>query len=125
MKKLLVVTVATGVLAGVATYNMSGLRPHQHPEAVLNAQTPVRSAPPLSPPSPGKLVTIDLAQKRPATEHPRSREEQARQLRLEIERALLSVDDARRDRAYRQLLPTLIKLDPAVVEQLVASWPAG
>jgi hypothetical protein len=54
-----------------------------------------------------------------------SREEQARHLRLEIERALLSVDDVRRERAYRQLLPALIKVDPGAAEQLVASWPAG
>ena len=79
------------------------------------------------PPSSGNLVTTKLAQKLPTTAHPlaRSRAEQARQLRLEIERALLSVDDARQERAYRQLLPALIKLDPATVEQLVANWPVS
>lgn len=127
MNQLLVVTVAIGLLAGLATYNMSGRQPQQHPEAERNIQPPVRSAPRSPPPSPGKLVTTKAVQKVPTTKHPpaRSREERARQLRLEVERALLSVDDAQRDRAYRQLLPALIKLDPAAVEQLIASWPAG
>lgn len=120
MKKLLVATLVTGLLAGSAMYDMPGRHTQQHP---------VRSAPPSLPPSPEKLVTPRLAQKVPTAERPvtrsRSREEQVRQLRLEIERGLLSVDDGRRDRAYRQLLPALIKLDSAAVEQLVASWPAG
>jgi len=118
MKKLLLATVFAGLLAGAVTYDLSGGRPPQRT---------VRSPPP----APKNLVTVNttkLAQKAPTTtEHPltRSREEQARHLRLEIERALLSVDDARRERAYRQLLPALIRLDPTAVEQLVASWPAG
>lgn len=125
MKKFLVVTVVTGLLAGLAMYNMSGRQPQKHPEAERNIQRPARLTPP--PPSPQKLVTTKSAQKVPTTERPlsRNREEKARQLRLEIERGLLSVDDARRDRAYRQILPAMIKLDPAAVEQLVASWPAG
>ena len=125
MKNFLVVTAVTGLLAGLATYNMSGRQPQKHPEAERNIQRPARLTPP--PPSPEKLVTTRPAQKVPTTEHPlsRNREEKPRQLRLEIERALLSIDDARRDRAYRQLLPALIKLDPAAVEQLVATWPAS
>ena len=127
MKQLLAVTVVTSLLAGLATYNMSGRQPQQPPAVGRNIQRPFRFAPP--PPAPSKLVTANLPQKAPATEPPlnrsrsRNREEQAWRLRLEIERALLSVDDARRDRAYRQLLPALIKLDPAAVEQLVANWP--
>lgn len=131
MKKFLVGTVVTGLLAALAMYNMPGGPPRQHPEAERNVQRPVRfaspSPPPSLPPSPENLVTTKLAQKVPTTGHPitHSREEQARKLRLEVERALLSLDDAQRDRAYRQLLPALIKLDPAAVEQLVASWPAS
>ena len=125
MKNFLVVAAVTGLLAGLAMYNMSGRQPQKQPEAERNIQRPARLTPP--PPSPEKLVTTKSAQKAPTTERPlsRTREEKARQLRLEIERALLSVDDARRDRAYRQLLPALIKLDPAAVEQLVATWPAS
>jgi hypothetical protein len=127
MKKFLVGTVVTGLLAALAMYNMPGGQPRQHTEADRSVPRPVRFAPPSLPPSPENLVTTKLAQKVPTTGHPvtHSREEQARKLRLEIERALLSVDDAQRDRAYRQLLPALIKLDPAAVEQLVASWPAS
>ncbi len=123
MKKLLLGAVVASLLAGSVLYNMPGRQPQQRPEAERKIQRPIRFAPP----SPEKPVTAKLAQKAPTTGHPftRTREEQARQLTLEIERALLSVDDARRDRAYRQLLPALIKLDPAAVEQLVASWPAG
>lgn len=125
MKKLLVVTVVTGLLAGSILYNMSGRQrqPQPHPETQRNIPVPIR----LAPPPAEKQVTAKLFKKVPTTGRPlsRSREEQARQLRLEIERALLSVDDARRDRAYRQLLPALIKLDPEAVEQLVASWPTG
>jgi len=127
MKNLLVVTVVAGLLTGSAIYNMS-VRP-PHPEAERNIRAPVRFAPPSPPSSPENLVAPKLAQKPPTTAHPRTHsrnhEEQARQLRLEIERALLSIDDAQRDRAYRQLLPALIKLDPAAVKQLVVSWPAG
>jgi hypothetical protein len=125
MKTLLVVTVVAGLLAGLAIYNMSGPQPRQHPEAERIVPTLVRPAPPS--PSPGSLITTRLAQKPPTPAHSltRSREEQAQQLRLEIERALLSLDDAQRDRAYRQLLPALIRLDPAAVKQLVASWPAS
>src|SRR4051794_18156428 len=103
MKKLLVVTMVACLLAGSAMLNISGRQPHQLPEAARNIQTRVRFAPP----PPGHLVPAKLARKLPTTVHSltRSREEQARLLRLEIERALLSVDDTRRDRAYRQLLP--------------------
>jgi hypothetical protein len=111
----------------LGTYNMSGRQPQQHPEADRTIQPPIPFAPRSPPPLPGTLVTTRSAQKVPIAKHPptRSREEQARQQRLEVERALLSVDDARRFRAYRQLLPALIKLDPAAVEQLIASWPDG
>jgi len=123
MKKLLVVALVTGLLAGLTLYNMSGWQPRRPPEAERSIPRPVRFVPP----SPEKLVKPKLAQKMPATGHPLtpSREEQARRLRLEVERALLSIDDAQRDRAYRQLLPALIKLSPAAVEQLIASWPSG
>jgi hypothetical protein len=125
MKKLLVLTLVTGFLAGSTAYNMSGRQrqTQRHPETQQNIQGPVRFASP----KPEQPVPAKLAQKMPTTGRPltRNREEQARQLRLEIERALLSVDDVRRDHAYRQLLPALIKLYPAAVEQLVASWPAG
>jgi len=119
----LVASVVAGLLTGLAISNMSEWQPQQRPEAEQNIETPVRFVPPSS----GNLVTTKLAQKLPTTAHPlaRSRAEQARQLRLEIERALLSVDDARQERAYRQLLPALIKLDPATVEQLVANWPVS
>lgn len=123
MKRLLIATAVAGLLTGSPTSNIWERQPQQRPEAERNIETPVRFAPPSS----GNLVTAKAAQRQPTPAHPltRDREERVRQLRLEIERALLSVDDGQQDRAYRQLLPALIKLDPAAVEQLVASWPVG
>ncbi len=130
MKKFLLATAFAGLLGGgLVIYDTSGPQSQQHPDAATAVEGPVR----LRPPAPKKLVTVNtakLAQKALTATTPRhslvrSHDEQARQLRLEIERALLSTDDALRERAYRQLLPTLIKLDPATVEGLVASWPAG
>lgn len=69
MKQLLVVTVATGILAGLATYNMSGRQPQQHPEADRTIQPPIPFAPRSPPPLPGTLVTTRSAQKVPIAKH--------------------------------------------------------
>jgi hypothetical protein len=61
----------------------------------------------------------------PGAARTRSREDQSQQLQLEIGRALASADDAERERAYMQLLPELIAIDPAAMKRLVANYPSG
>src|SRR5260370_11055139 len=124
MKALVVLGVMTGLLAGFAVCIVSGPHPRQFPksEGVPEA---VRPAPDL--PSPGNPRAAASGRKSPTTAHPLSRgdDEKGHQLQLEIERALVSVDDVERDRAYTQLLPALIAIDPVAVEHLVESCPAG
>jgi hypothetical protein len=46
-------------------------------------------------------------------------------LLLEMQRALVSVDDAERERGYTQLLPILIALDASAVARLIENTPSG
>ena len=122
MKALLVLGAVTSLLAGLAVCIVSGRQPPQFPglEGVS-----VGRAPDLPPP--GNLRAAASGRKSPTTPLRLSRgdDEKSRQLQLEIERALVSVDDLERDRAYTQLLPALIVIDPGAVERLVESCPAG
>jgi hypothetical protein len=56
---------------------------------------------------------------------PASSQERSRQLQLEIERALVSVDAAQREHAYTELIPALIKLDPTAMKSVVERAPSG
>ncbi len=127
MKTFVVVAVAVGVVGGLAIYVMSGQQPPRARSPDLNktATTDIRAA--TRTPLPGNPSTPESSQNAPPATPPipESPEEQSRKLQLEIGRALVSIDDAERDRAYRQLLPALIKLDPAAVKQLVANYPTG
>lgn len=126
MKKFLVLTVIAGLLAGlgVTIYEMSA-RPKAHPHlkegTPLIAQTAARPQTPIEKPH----ASSAMLQTAPTPTRPVSREDQSWQLQLEIERALVSIDDAQRNNAYTKLLPELIKLDPAAAKQLVANWPVG
>jgi hypothetical protein len=124
MKALMVLGVMTGLLAGLAVCIVSGRLQPQFPrsEGVPEAVRPALDLPP-----PGNLPTAASKGKSPTTASPlfRSDDEKSYQLQLAIERALVSVDDVERDRAYTQLLPALIAIDPVAVERLVESCPAG
>ena len=123
MKALLVLGVVTSLLAGLAVCIMSGRQPPQFPRS--EGAPVVRPAPDLPPP--GNLRGAASGRKSPTTPLSLSRadDEKSRQLQLEIERALASIDEVERGRAYTQLLPALIAIDPVAVERLVESCPAG
>jgi hypothetical protein len=124
MKALVVLGVMTGLLAGLAFCIVSGRQPPQFPKS---EDVPEAVRPALDWPPPGNLRAAASGRKSPTTAPPlfRSDDEKSRQLQLEIERALVSLDDVERDRAYTQLLPALIAVDPVAVERLVESCPAG
>ena len=122
MKTLLICVVA-GLMAGLIGCLLSGWQSpgYSRSNGVPQAAGPARSfARPASP-----LAASPSSED--ATGRPRvvSREEKSRQLQLEIARALVSLDDEARDRAYTQLLPALIAIDPAAVEHLVERCPTG
>jgi hypothetical protein len=123
MKARIVVGVMTGLLAGFAVYKMSGRQLLQFPRSGV----PEAGRPALDLPPPGNLHAATSGQKSPtaAPALSRSDDEKSRELQLEIERALVSVDDVERDLAYTQLLPALIAIDSVAVERLVESCPAG
>jgi hypothetical protein len=124
MKPLVVLGLMTGLLAGFAVCIVSDRQPPQLPGS---EGVPEAVRPPLDLPLPGNLRAAVSDRKSPATAPPLSRsdDEKSHQLQLEIERALVSIDDVERDRAYTQLLPALIAIDPVAVERLVECCPAG
>lgn len=119
MKALVVFGVVTSLLAGLAVCIMSGRQPPQFPGS---EGVPVWRAPDL--PASANLRAAASGRKSPLRLS-RGGDEKSRRLQMEIERALISVDDVERDRAYTQLLPALIAIDPAAVERVVESCPAG
>jgi hypothetical protein len=124
MKPLVVLGLMTGLLAGFAVCIVSDRQPLQLPGS---EGVPEAVRPPLDLPLPGNLRAAVSDRKSPATVPPLSRsdDEKSHQLQLEIERALVSIDDVERDRAYTQLLPALSAIDPVAVERLVECCPAG
>src|SRR3569833_101478 len=99
---------ATGVCAGLVICIGSSWLLLQAPSSVSKPET--SSAAPASPLTRAPLPTPEgRVSALPAPSLPLSREEQGRQLQLEIERALVSVDDAQRERAYTELVPALIR----------------
>ena len=122
MKALLVLGVVTSLLAGLAVCIMSGRQPPQfsRSEGVPEVVRPASALPP-----PGNLRGAASGRESPTTPLSLSRGDDEKSRQLEIERALVSIDEVERDRAYTQLLPALIAIDPVAVERLVESCPAG
>jgi len=120
MKPLVFWSVTAGLVVGLAVCVVPALR---SPGTSGEASKKVAGAPlrfPTTAPTP-HVATAPLP---PATPT-RSREDQSQQLQLEIGRALASADDGDRERAYAQLLPELIAVDPAAMKRLVEHYPAG
>lgn len=125
MKAVVLWGVATGLFASLVLCLVSGRLLPRIPgsEEVPEAFRPLPAVP-LPAHRPSAAV---LKQQSPASAFPssRSRDEQSWRLKLEIERALVSLDDAQRDRAYVQLLPVLIRIDPSAMQRLVEGCPVG
>lgn len=118
MKALIFWSVAAALVVGLAVYEVRDLTsPGTSDEKVASA-TP-------QPPTPPVLPHVTTSPLPPAAAPARNREDDSRQLQLEIGRALASADDEERERAYLQLLPKLIATDPAAMKRLVANYPAG
>jgi len=117
-----VIGAAVGLIAGLIVCGLSG---RQRPEhlASEDVREVVRSTPTVAARPTARAATVTGDTARQPLE--RDREEQSRRLQLEIERALVSLDEVSRERAYTQLLPGLIAIDPAAVERLVERCPAG
>jgi hypothetical protein len=125
MKAVVLWGVATGLFASLVLCLVSGRLLPRAPGSEEVAE-PFRPLPAV--PLPGHRLSPAVSkQQSPASTFPlsRSREEQSWQLKLEIERALVSLDDARRDRTYMQLLPVLIRIDPSAMKRLVEGCPGG
>lgn len=121
MKALAFWFATAAVAAGLAVYvtsgrsspGTSGEAAHEAVSATLHFPTaPVRPDVAATPPLPN-----------PAPDH--MGEDRSQQLQLQLARALASADDAERERAYRQLLPQLIAVDPAALKRLIANYPGG
>jgi len=95
--------------------------------APTSARKPVTPAPLAAMPVPRASPRIPAEQVSavPAPPASVSREEQSRRLRLEIERALVSVEENHRERAYSELVPALIRVDPTAMGSLVERFPSG
>lgn len=120
MKALVIWSVTATLVVGLSLYIVSALT---SPGTSDQAAKTVVSATPKFPTPPDRPSVTTSALAAPAPTH--TREEQSQQLQLEIGRALASADDADRERAYQQLLPKLIALDPAAMKRLVANYPGG
>ena len=116
MKAVVLWGVATGLFASLMLYLVSGRLLPRIPgsEETVGVQAEALRARAGTVPPPASAFPLS-----------RGREEQSWQLKLEIERALVSLDDAQRDRAYMQLLPVLIRIDPSAIKRLVEGCPAG
>lgn len=121
MKAFVFWSVTAGLVLSLAVYVVSALT---SPGTSDEPTKPVASATIKFPTAPVRspVITSPLA---PAAAPARSREDQSRQLQLEIGRALASADDSERERAYTQLLAQLIAIDPDAMKRLVANYPAG
>ncbi|MBV8806395.1 MAG: hypothetical protein JO042_15165 [Sinobacteraceae bacterium] len=116
---------ATGLFASLVVCLVSGRLVFPTPSF---EEMPESVRPKLGVPLPGRQVSPAVLQQRSsASAFPLSpsREEQSWRLKLEIERALVSLDDAQRDRSYMQLLPVLIRIDPSAMKRVVERCPAG
>lgn len=120
MKSLIFWSITAGLVVGLAVLALSALRA---PGTSDEAAKKVASATLRLPTSAGRphVTTPPL----PAAAPARSREDHSQQLQLQIGRALASADEAERHRAYTQLVPELIAIDPAAMKRLVANYPVG
>lgn len=120
MKGIVFWFVTAGLAVGLAVYVVSGLTsPGTSDEPTKEVAFATLKFP--TPPAPPQVSTTTLPE--PAPVH--RRDDPSQQLQLEIARALASADDGERERAYRQLLPQLIAIDPAALKRLVANYPGG
>ncbi len=120
MKGFVFSFVTAGLAVGLAVYVVSGLTSSgTADEPTKEVAFATLKFP--TPPAPPKISTTPAPE--PAPVH--HRDDQSQQLQLEIARALASADDGERERAYRQLLPQLIAIDPAALKRLVANYPGG
>jgi hypothetical protein len=120
MKALVVASIATGLVACLTVYVVSGLRAPEPGGATGTVRPVVKMAP-----TPGPIATTPGQSSLAVGAPPGSREQQSQQLQLEIARALASADDEDREWAYTHLLPELIATDPDAVKRLVEHYPAG
>jgi hypothetical protein len=122
VKPIIVATIALGLLGSLTIFTLSD-RESRTPRAPQAQHQAIDRAPNLLPLSGFAAVTPQQTSTATAALPPPAPTSQ--QLQLEIEHALTSDDADERYRAYMQLVPSLIAMDPAAMQHVFASTPPG